>query len=131
MLMPPHEAVAVMPASTAGGKVAIMRALYVSVDKTYTPGDSVAEIHEHVTGEWDVTPREASDADLLVPVADGAPIGIAWQIRGAIHGAGVQTSGEPRAIVVTMGHALRTEGIVPETAPALQHGVALAEVHAA
>lgn len=108
-----------------------MRALYVSVDKTYTPGDSVAEIHEHVAGEWDVTPREASDADLLVPVAEGQPIGIAWQIRGAIHGAGTQASGQPRAIVVTMGHAVRTEGLVPATAPAMQHGVALAEVHAA
>ena len=105
-----------------------MRALYVSLDSRY---DSVSELHDHSLGEWGISPREASDADLLVPVVDGRPVGVAWQIRGAIHGAGVQTSGEPRAIVVTMGHALRTEGIVPETAPALQHGVALAEVHAA
>lgn len=108
-----------------------MRALYVSVDKTYTPGDSVADIHDLVAGEWDVTPREASNADLLVPVADGHPVGIAWQIRGAIHGAGVQPTGEPRAIVVTMGHAVQTHGLLPEAAPVLEHGVALAEVHAA
>jgi len=116
---------------SAGGKVAIMRALYVSVDNTYTPGDTVAEIHDYVAGEWDVTPREASDADLLVPVADGHPVGIAWQIRGAIHGAGVQPTGEPRAIVVTMGHAVQTEGLVPATVPSLERGVALVEVHAA
>lgn len=115
----------------AGRKVAIMRALYVSLDKTYTPGDSVSDIHDLVATEWDVTPAQASDADLVVPVADGHPIGVAWQIRGAVHGTHNQDSGEPRAIVVTMGHAVQTTGLVPDSVPALHHGVALAEVHAA
>ena len=108
-----------------------MRALYVSVDNSYTPGDSVADIHEQVQGEWNVTPREASSADLLVPVADGHPVGVAWEIRAAIHGTQPQASGAPRAIVVTMGHAHPTADRLPDVAPELAHGVALVEVAAA
>ncbi|HET7902374.1 MAG TPA: hypothetical protein VFL59_14420 [Candidatus Nanopelagicales bacterium] len=103
-----------------------MRALFVSIDKTYTPGDSVAEIHDHAVGEWPISPAEVSDAALLVPVADGRPVGIAWQVRGAIHGASA-TDGAPRTIVVTMGHAVRTEGLVAET-PELHDGVAMADL---
>lgn len=103
-----------------------MRALFVSIDKTYTPGDSLAEIHDHAVGEWPISPAEVSDAMLLVPVADGRPLGVAWEIRGAIHGTGGNDS-HPRTIVVTMGRALRTEGVVDE-APALPHGVAVADL---
>lgn len=103
-----------------------MRALFVSIDKTFTPGDSVAEIHDHAVGEWRISPAEVSDAALLVPVADGRPVGVAWQIRGAIHGT-TGTDADPRTIVVTMGHALRTDGLVAE-APAMDHGVAVADL---
>ena len=103
-----------------------MRALFVSIDKTFTPGASVAEIHDHAVGEWRISPAEVSDATLLVPVADGRPVGVAWQIRGAIHGSSA-TDGDPRTIVVTMGHALQTEGLV-DVAPELTHGVAIADL---
>ena len=61
-----------------------MRALFVSIDKTFTPGDSVAEIHDHAVGEWRISPAEVSDAMLLVPVADGRPVGM--QIVGRPRG---------------------------------------------
>ena len=67
-----------------------------------------------------------SDATLLVPVADGRPVGVAWQIRGAIHGS-TATDNDPRTIVVTMGRAMRTDGVVDE-APELHHGVAMADL---
>jgi hypothetical protein len=104
-----------------------MRALYVSIDKTYTAGATVDEIHDHSVGEWMISPAEASNADLLVPVHDGRPVGVAWQIRGAIHGSSA-TDGQPRAIVVTMGHALQTTGLVPDEAPALHNGVAVTDL---
>ena len=103
-----------------------MRALFVSIDKTFTPGDTVAEIHDHAVGEWRISPAEVSDAMLLVPVADGRPVGIAWEIRGAIHGTG-GTEADPRTIVVTMGRPTRTEGVIDE-APALHHGVAVTDL---
>ena len=102
-----------------------MRALYVSLDRTY---DSVSATHDHSLGEWAISPSEAAQADLLVPVHDGHPIGIAWQIRGAIHGTRTTAEGEPTTIVVTMGHALQTEGLVPDELPALHHRVAVAEL---
>jgi len=102
-----------------------MRALYVSLDSRY---DSVSELHDHSLGEWGISPREASDADLLVPVVDGRPVGVAWQIRGAIHGVSTTADGAPTAIVITMGHALSTEGIVPDEVPAMHNNVAVADL---
>jgi hypothetical protein len=103
-----------------------MRALFVSIDKTFTPGDTVAEIHDHAVGEWRISPAEVSDAMLLVPVADGRPVGLAWEIRGAIHGTGGSDT-DPRTIVVTMGKPMRTAGVV-DVAPELHGGVAVADL---
>lgn len=111
--------------ATAGGKAAIMRALYVSIDKSYAPGTSLEQLHDHAVGELPIAPAVASGADLLVPVLHGRPVGVAWQIRGAIHGLG---AGDQSAIVVTMGRPVSVEGIVPETAPEMPYGVAVADL---
>jgi hypothetical protein len=105
-----------------------MRALYVSLTHDIAPGETVNDIHDRAVGEWNISPVEASTADLLVPVKDGRPMGVAWRIRTAFHGVGTGPQGEAHASIVTMGKPLMTAGLLPDEVPALPHGVAIVDV---
>jgi hypothetical protein len=104
-----------------------MRAMYVSVTQPFA-GVTVDEFHDQILGEWSISTQEASGADLLVPVHDGRPIGLAWRIRAAIHGTATGVDGEHNTVVVTMGKPILTAGLVPDEVPALTHGVAVADL---
>jgi hypothetical protein len=104
-----------------------MRAMYVSVTQPFA-GVTVDQLHDQILGEWSISPHEASAADILVPVHDGRPIGLAWRIRAAIHGTASGAEGEHNTVVVTMGKPIITAGLVPDEIPALTHGVAIADM---
>jgi hypothetical protein len=104
-----------------------MRAMYVSVTQPFA-GVTVDQLHDQILGEWNISPQEASAADLLVPVHDGRPVGLAWRIRAAIHGTATGVEGEQNTVVVTMGKPILTAGLVPDEIPTLSHGVAVADL---
>ncbi|GAB3861958.1 hypothetical protein ACFPIJ_47185 [Dactylosporangium cerinum] len=106
--------------------------LFVSLNQTYDPSQSIPEIEPWVERAWALTVTKASSCDRVIAVFQGMPLA-AWRLRGAF--ATDETynlsdgSTRPR-VGLSLGDPLPMQKSYLEV-PALRRGVAVVELDVA
>ena len=104
------------------------RVLFVSVNQTFTPGMTLADLEPKVAQAWAITVAKATSCDRVVAIYQSTAVA-AWRLRGAYPTAETYatTGGDRFRVALSLGDPLP---VLPQynDAPALRRGSATAEV---
>lgn len=106
----------------------MQKVLFASVNKSFDPSMSNAELERCVERAWAISVSKAASVDRVVAVFQGEPL-CAWRVRGvyATNETYLISTGTRHRIALSLGESLPILSAYRDV-PALRHGVAVREV---